>query len=437
MINRKALLLLIAVLAIPAGIQLFYIFRFGVNIVFCDQWNFVPVLEKWYSGSLSFSDLISQDGEHRIFLPRIAMLVIAILTHYNTVAEMVASWSILVLTALAILIMYIRSNRITIFSAVGFLPVTLLLFNYRQNENILWGWQIAYYLAIFFFILSIFLLERTDGFSLSFYAALVSAILSSFSNFYGLFTWITCFIFLLILQKKRELLIVWGITGFLTILAYFWQWQKPLGNPQFFLEFTNSFYGITFFLTNIGSPLLARREAYLFGLLILCLCAVVFWIAWKKKMMQENSKWIAIIVFSLLSSVAILIGRGEMGLATSLWSRYTQVTVLAVVGLYLISLDIFRSQGKKSLFYTVIFILVTLIVINSAAYGYAGFLKSGEKSRMQRLNAADSILNYKNEVLVLDELNLFDSSDYVLKQIQTLDYYNLNVFYNCDRLPSR
>jgi len=125
-----------------------------------------------------------------------------------------------------------------------------------------------------------------------------------------------------------------------------------------------------------------------------------------------------------------------LGLGSSLWSRYTQVTVLAITGLYLISLDIFRSQGMRSILYPAIFVLVTLIVINGATYGYVEGIKSGENLRMQRLNAVNSILHYKTADLVLDELNLFDSPEYILKQIKTLDYYNLSVFYNRDHLLS-
>jgi hypothetical protein len=433
LIQNRAFLLVIAIVTIPALIQLAFILRFGVNVVYCDQWNFVPVIDKWHTGSLTVSDLISQDAEHRYFFPRIVMLILALFTHYNTVAEMIVSWIILTLTTLFILGMYVRSSGISIHSALGFLPVTLLLFNFRQHENILWGWQISYYLAIFFFILSLFLLQRSDDVGPSFCIALVCGFLSSFSALFGLFTWIVCFIFLLIMQKKRALILAWGLAGFFVFLLYFWQWQKPVGNPNFFPFISNPLQGALFFFLNTGAPLAyLYRYALISGLAILCLCGVAVWISRKEGLIQKHAPWISLLLFSLLTSGAILIGRGELGEATALWSRYTTVTVLAVIGMYLMYLDIFRSCREKRSIYTLIFILVALLVIAGAVCGYLGGVQEGENLRIQRVNASDAILHYQTQPLVLPEMNLYKDPEFIPDQVEKLDQYHLNVFYRPD-----
>jgi len=430
LIQNRAFLLFVAVVAIPALVQLLFILRFGVNVVYCDQWNFVPIIDKWYSGSLTISDLISQDAEHRYFFPRIVMLILALVTHYNTVAEMIVSWIILILTTLIILRIYVRSQGISVPSALGFLPVTLFLFNFRQHENILWGWQISYYLAILFFILALFLIERSGQSGLSFCMALVCAVLSSFSAFFGLFTWVVCFIFLLILQRKKELILAWGLAGIITFLLYFWQWQKPVGNPVFFPVASHPLQGALFFFLNVGAPLsYLYRYALLSGLVILCLCGMVLWISRKEGLIRKHAPWISLLLFSLLTSGAILIGRGGLGDGTALWSRYTTVTVLGVIGMYLMYLDIFRSCRAEKPVYSCIFILVAVLVMAGALSGYIGGVQEGENLRIQRVNASEAILDYKTQPLVLPEMNLFADPEFIPGQVQKLDKYHLSVFY--------
>jgi len=361
------------------------------------------------------------------------MLILALVTHYNTVDEMIVSWIILILTTLVILWMYVRSSGISVPSALGFLPVTLLLFNFRQHENILWGWQVSYYLAIFFFILALFFLERSGESGLSFYIALACAVLSSFSAFFGLFTWIAGFIFLLILQRKRELILVWGLAGIFTFLLYFWQWQKPVGNPDFFPVFSHPLQATLFFFLNAGAPLsYLYRYALLSGLAILWLCGVAIWISRKEGLIQKHAVWICLLLFSLLTSGAVMIGRGGLGEGTALWSRYTSVTILAVIGIYLIYLDIFRSCQERKPVYTLIFIIAAFLVIAGALSGYIGGVQEGENLRIQRMNASDAILHYQTRPLVLPEMNLFVDPQYIPDQVQKLDQYHLNVFYRPD-----
>jgi hypothetical protein len=434
LIQNRAFLLFVAVVAIPALVQLAFILRFGVNVVYSDQWNFVSLLDKWHSGSLTVSDLISQDAEHRYFFPRIVMLILALGTHYNTVSEMIASWIILILTTLFILWIYVRSAGISIPSALGFLPVTLLLFNFRQHENILWGWQISYYLAIFFFILALFLLERSETIGPSFCIALACGILSSFSTFFGLFTWIVCFIFLLILQKKRALILAWGLAGMFVFLLYFWQWQKPAGNPNFFPVFSNPLQAALFFFLNIGAPLAyLYRFIVIFGVAILCLSGVALWISRREGHIREHAPWICLLLFSLLFSGAVLVGRGAMGDAPALWSRYTSVTILAVIGMYLMYLGIFRSCRERKPSCTLIFILVAALVMAVAVSGYISGVQDGENLRIQRLNASDAILHYQTRPLVLPEMNLYPDPEFIPSQVKILDQYHLNVFYRPDQ----
>jgi len=53
-----------------------------------NEWKMIPLIEKMYNGTLSFSDLLAQHNENRILFPRVVMLSIGSITRYNTIAEM-------------------------------------------------------------------------------------------------------------------------------------------------------------------------------------------------------------------------------------------------------------------------------------------------------------------------------------------------------------
>jgi hypothetical protein len=84
--------------AAPAAIVLGYLLTFGVNVPFWDQWDFVPMLRRFYEGRLSFRELWEPYAEQRLLIPRVAMLLLARATGYDVVAEMLLSWVLLALS---------------------------------------------------------------------------------------------------------------------------------------------------------------------------------------------------------------------------------------------------------------------------------------------------------------------------------------------------
>src|SRR5215472_48423 len=138
-----AVVLLIA----PALISFNYIFRFGVDVPYWDAWQFVPLLGDFYEGNLRLADLTHQHNEHRIVLPRVAMLIVARLTRYNTIAEMYATWLMLCAIVSLYWVVHRRSLGLSQSSLVTFLPIAWFALTLRQYENLLWGWQILVALA--------------------------------------------------------------------------------------------------------------------------------------------------------------------------------------------------------------------------------------------------------------------------------------------------
>src|SRR5579862_5169820 len=93
--SRAARVIVVLLMAVPAFLAFNYIYRFGVDAVFWDEWVLVPLVDKLDRGTLSFSDLFAAHSEHRILFPQLLMLGIAEATHFNTLVTMYVSFALL------------------------------------------------------------------------------------------------------------------------------------------------------------------------------------------------------------------------------------------------------------------------------------------------------------------------------------------------------
>lgn len=118
--------------------------RYGVNVPYWDQWNFVNHVDKVYTGQFGFADVWVQANEHRIILPGLVMLALAWVSgwdiRYELAANVVAALGVLGMLALLIH-QTIRpvAPRLTSWLV---LIVSLTTFSLTQWENWLWGWQL-------------------------------------------------------------------------------------------------------------------------------------------------------------------------------------------------------------------------------------------------------------------------------------------------------
>src|SRR5919112_2596287 len=202
---------------IPAALPYLYVRAFGVNVVFADAWDMVLVFHKFFSGRLTFADLYAQHNEHRMFFLKGAELLLGLLTRYNNVAEMYVVVSCFLITAVVLLLAFRREIGLPL---IFFVPVALLIFSFRQYENMLFGFQINFAFTQTFGVLALFLLYvsgRKRFGKFAFVAALVSGTVATFSNAQGLLVWPVGLLQLLIgpLEKptKRWLLGAWSLVG--------------------------------------------------------------------------------------------------------------------------------------------------------------------------------------------------------------------------------
>jgi len=281
---------------LPAALGVLYVRAFGVSVVFGDAWSMLRLFEKWSSGTLAVSDFFRQHLEHRMFFPKGVEFLLSIATRYDNVAEMYLMQACFLVTLFILLLAfrdYIEPSWLFLF-----VPISLLVFSFRQYENMLWGFQISYAFAQTFGVLALFLLyilgRRRSFKKITFVEALGSATVASFSMAQGLLVWpaglLQLFISPLEKPTKRVLVVVWGLAGLGEWLVYFVDYTKPRDSLSLLDALYHPIVGAQYYLNLLGSSLFWRQDlAFVGGLLLACLALVSLFLVYKDRRLGEYS----------------------------------------------------------------------------------------------------------------------------------------------------
>jgi hypothetical protein len=411
----------------PAVLEAVYIKFFGVNVVSWDQWDFVPYIDKLYSHHLTVSDLFSQHNEHRLFFPRIAMLSLAYISNYNNLYEMYFSWVMALLILAIVFLMYKSSFRASTKMLMAFIPVSFLAFDLKQFGNILWGFQVQVYLSVIGFVFSIYMLDRSSKLDRNFWLASCGSILASYSFANGLAAWPAGLFFILLSGKGKRMAAVWSLIGMLVSGLYFYGWVKPAASPSVSFIFENPVKAILYFAGNIGSPLgIIIPVAVAIGIIFLIILFLELIILAKSGLLKENAKWLALILFSITSSSAMAIFRGGYGLQQALVTRYVTITILAIIGVYILALAIYNMDPENRVYrlmLAVILIISFFGLLSADLYG----LEEGPKFSFSRMEDAYRLDTYK---LQADDklVGLYPDPEIVRERAPILEKYKLNIF---------
>lgn len=121
-----------------------------------------------------------------MFFPRLAELLLGGITGYDNMVEMYLIQACLLATLFVLLLAMWETVRSWLFV---FVPVTFLVFSFRQYESMLWGFQIGFVFSQTFGVLALFLLyvlRRKRYKKLALVGAVVSGTIASFSTAQGL-----------------------------------------------------------------------------------------------------------------------------------------------------------------------------------------------------------------------------------------------------------
>jgi hypothetical protein len=441
--------IIIALLIAPLIIGAIYIRTYGVNVPYWDQWDTIPIfLEKLYSSKLTFFDLIAQHNESRPFFPNIVMIILAKFTHYNVLYEMYFMYAFYCVSFVILCLMYVRDHHISKSSCLKFIPVSLFFFNLFQISNMLSGVRIGQSMEIFGLISSLYLIDKSKNFDLRFLSSIIAAIISTFSFVAGLSTWPVCLTLICLKdsEQKRKKIVFWCFSTIAVVGTYFHNYGKPGGHPSLLYSLQNPVNGILDFLSSFGSTISRDLDtSRVIGILMLILLFCVFLLNRKSLVINKNAKWFALILYSLLTSLEISMGRSGFGTESMLSQRYYLLTYWSIIALYLIELNYLnleipscknniKSQETLSLQkrlnynYLLMGIILTLLFIGITTYLVVG-IEEGKETKTEREHMAYYLENY--EVQPIKNLKtLYPELATIHKRASFLESENLSVFYN-------
>jgi hypothetical protein len=417
---------------IPAALPYLYVHAFGVNVVFADAWDMVLVFRKWFSGRLVFADLYAQHVEHRMFFPRGVELLLGLLTRYNNVAEMYLIVSCFLITAAVLLLAFRREIGLPF---IFFVPVALLIFSFRQYENMLFGFQISFAFTQTFGVLALYLLYSSsrDNFrAYAFAAALGSATIASFSTAQGLLVWPAGLLGLLLASVvrsgKKVLVGIWGLVGVAEWVAYFVDYKTPQGHPPLLDALGHIWAAAQYFLTLLGSALFWQpKHALTGGLVIGCLALAMFLATYGRGVLREHPFWISLLFYSLFILAAITLGRlGMFGVWQAAISRYTTFSILAVASVYTMLAKMVFAR-RSSVGRTVLLITLFGIVLLSTGISYRNGIEVGRAQEASRERAAHVLKTYKAQPDVRLTA-LYPRPETVRRRAPLLEKLGYNVF---------
>lgn len=151
-----------ALAVVPVIYTCLLVMNGAVDVPWADDWALAPLLVKLHDGGLSAGDLWAQHNEHRLLVPRLVLLALALATGWDVRAAMVMNLLLAALT-LGVLVRQARATAVACGSAPSpWIPLVLstLLFSFAAWHNWLWQWQVQIYLCVLAAVVGLFVLAR-------------------------------------------------------------------------------------------------------------------------------------------------------------------------------------------------------------------------------------------------------------------------------------
>jgi hypothetical protein len=324
---------------IPLAILIWVVSRYSVDVPFSDHWEFVPLLDKMYLGQLTFGDLWAQFNEHRIFFPKLLLLGLAWLTHWNILWENVA----VVALGIGFFFLLVAQIRATT-RALGVsqlrwaIPAgAVVVFSISQHENWLWGWQVGLWLGQLTALGAILLLANQPFRWNRFAGAALLAFVATFSFGNGFLAWPIGLALLWFAHRNspanRAALMLWTAGAMLSLWLYVRDYQAPPDHPALTAVFHRPLACSTYLLRLIGRTcaqfgdggiLPDKAYAVVFGAAAL---AISGWIGWKVMRFTGEQRvtllpYFALAAYALGTALMITTGRAAIGTLQAMAPRY-------------------------------------------------------------------------------------------------------------------
>ena len=373
----KALSVFLGVL--PALLLLADIRAFAVNIPFMDDWQFVPLLEKAKNGTLTFRELWAPHDEHRLFLPRIIIIVAMFATGGDYRVQSFITFSVVGVISVCLLWLMVRLNRGRSSTLWTWVLANIALFSPIQFHNWLWPMQFAYFLPYAFLALCFCTLYAHIPALPKFVLAGVFALAGNCSFVQGNLIWPAALPIILfapdILRKdvRRNFAIAWVILGAVAVTFYFWGLEHNAAISEYAYGHdgvpptistlrqlrehpANTIFRMGLFILGMFGNSIARGFpvsnnlvfSQICGAIVLILALIGLAMAWRRRLFFNHAlPWACLLLFTFLTAAFVCVRRVWRGDYQPLTPRHTTFGAFCIVALIALLSSAFSGLEKE------------------------------------------------------------------------------------------
>jgi hypothetical protein len=345
-------------------------------------------------------------------------------------------------------------------------PVAFLMLSFCQYGNILWGFQMAWYLVLVSMAAAFYLVDRISLTWLAFVGALAAAVIGSFSSLQGLLIWPAGLVLLYHRRRTWRYVAPWLVAGVAATALYVHNFNNDegaaahnavlhhlMGAAKFYTFAIGDILGIPFRLGQAGSNWIS-----LFGLLIIVLAVLVVAVYGIRR--QEGSGGpvgVALICVGLLFAAMVTEGRGVFGFWGASASRYTTFDLLVPIGIYLALLDrpdspsralgwvrsryggarVDQSSGTcgepvpvERIGLRVARFVIAAVIVMQVAFAFPNGIRGSRSNYTYQARGAVVLrtIDQRSNVEVVYYLYILSNASYLRRQARTLQQHHLSVF---------
>ncbi len=427
---------------LPTVACLVLVVSYGLNIIVNDQWNDVTVIRGSYTNFPDWSLLWQPHNENRIFFPNLIVVALAHFDHFNITHEEFLG-TVMLIAAYALLILAHRRRSPSI-PWLYYCPVMILGLCLAQWQNMLWGFQMAWFLVMLTLAATVYLLDRIVLSRSALIGAVVVAIIGSYSSLQGLTIWAAGIVLLFYRRRSVLQILAWVATAVVVIFWYFFHFHSTLSykpgyahqHPIFTLKFVlfeiGDIAGVQ--IQHLGTSTTLNYPVFLFGIALVCVAilSVVVACGLHRDTGSGRPIGVALILVGLLFALMVAQGRVFFGYSEASQSRYTTFNLLLLVGIYFILLptrvEPVPARTKKQYLRPLRTAAAALIVIEIVVGTYNG-IYAARANHQYQVELAVILRNYKSEPNgAIGNLYFFESPSYIRHQARIAHSLHLSLF---------
>lgn len=353
-------------------------FLWGYDGPYWDQWYQVPLIAQAFEGTLRISDCWVLVNEHRVFFPTLLTVSIAPWTHWTLGVELAILMTLMV-CAFGLIVHSIREKGAHPYPWL--IPIiSLLMFSYSQHNIFMWGLHVAIAMALLAMVGVVALLSRATITPKHLGAAVVLAVISSFSFGAGIVVWMVGLILLLSRVRENRKLVVrytsaWFASAVVVMAFYFIGYEKTAANGTATDALGHPIQFVIYIFAYLGAPLapydgrvlpLNGWCAFAMGVFGVGAALIVLRVALGKSSLSSVDRFgLGLLAIGVCCAGLTALKQWPEGVNQATSSRYIAWSTLFWVGILLLS----RERAKSWHFYPFLLTLIVVLVSAASLYG--------------------------------------------------------------------